>query len=139
MKGALHIAGLISIAQFQLEAGMGRIASVNNDGRIQIVNGPTIRINDPNHVYSVGYDLDPFFTADDENPSITAFSGFPMCVPRSATDDKCPSSNRPLTGGTPQLIFQAPDPLVMAPFLRGDFLSVCFSTSILSDALLMLK
>jgi hypothetical protein len=65
MKGTQHIAGLISIAQFQLEAGMGRIASVNNDGRIQIVNGPTIRINDPNSVYSVGYDLDPFFTADD--------------------------------------------------------------------------
>ncbi|KAF2429528.1 hypothetical protein EJ08DRAFT_698246 [Tothia fuscella] len=123
MKGTQHIAGLVSISQFQLEAGMGRIASVNNDGRITIVNGPTIRINDPNAVYSVGYNLDPFFTADDENPSITAFSGFPMCVPRSATDALCPSSNRPLTAGAPQTSFQAPDPLVMAPFLPGDFLS----------------
>lgn len=38
------------------------------------------------------------FTADDENPSITSFSGFPVCVPRSATDEKCPSANRPAAG-----------------------------------------
>lgn len=127
MKGTKHIAGLISISQFQLEAGMGRIASINNDGRIQILNGPTIRINDPNKVYSNGYDLDPFFTADDENPSITAFSGFPMCVPRFDNDLDCPLSNRVFDGTTPRLSFQAPDPLVMAPFLPGDFLSVCFT------------
>ncbi|KAK3311810.1 hypothetical protein B0H66DRAFT_571402 [Apodospora peruviana] len=62
--------------------------------------------------------------ADDVNPSVSSFSGFPMCVPRSANDTLCPLSNRPTVGTstTPRRIFQAPDPLVMAPFLVGDFI-----------------
>lgn len=88
------------------------------------MNGPTIRINDPNSVYSAGYTEDPFFTADDENPSISAFSGFPMCVPRGPTDSLCPQSNRPLVNGAPSLLFEAPDPLVMAPFKSGDYITV---------------
>jgi len=62
---------------------------------MKIVGGPTIRINDPNAVFSSGYTLNPDFTADDENPSITAYSGFPMCIPRSASDPLCPASQRP--------------------------------------------
>lgn len=42
-----------------------------------------------------------------------------MCVPRSANDAKCPSSQRPAG----QTIFQAPDPLIMAPFLVGDYIT----------------
>jgi len=42
-----------------------------------------------------------------------------MCVPRSADDPKCPSSQRPAG----QTIFQAPDPLIMAPFLPGDYIT----------------
>jgi hypothetical protein len=84
----------------------------------QILNGPTIRINDPNAVYSAGYTLDPFFTADDENPSIIAFSGVPMCVPRSANDPKCPQSNR-LAGND----FFIPDVTKMVPFKVGDHLT----------------
>lgn len=41
-----------------------------------------------------------------------------MCVPRSDSDPKCPSTNRP-AGSTS---FNAPDPLVMAPFKVGDYL-----------------
>lgn len=85
---------------------------------MKIVGGPTIKINDPNKVYSVGYTGNPLFTADDKNPSITAFSGFPMCIPRSDNDDLCPSSNRPAG----QRRFTAPDPLKMAPFAVGDYL-----------------
>lgn len=43
-----------------------------------------------------------------------------MCVPRSDNDPKCPSSNRP-AGSTS---FNAPDPLVMAPFKVGDYLEI---------------
>jgi hypothetical protein len=42
-----------------------------------------------------------------------------MCVPRSANDDKCPSTQRPAG----QTIFQAPDPLIMAPFMVGDYIT----------------
>lgn len=42
-----------------------------------------------------------------------------MCVPRSADDPKCPSSQRPAG----QTIFQAPDPLIMAPFKVGDYIT----------------
>lgn len=89
------IAGLVSIAQYSLQASNGVIASLNVDGSLKMVGGQTLRINDPNAVYSSGLTLNPAFTADDQNPSVTAFSGFPMCVPRSANDLKCPASNRP--------------------------------------------
>ena len=77
----------------------GFVESVNfADGSMQIKNGPVVRINDPNGVFSVGYGDAPFMTADDISPSITSFSGFPMCIPRNATDRLCPSSNRPFNG-----------------------------------------
>lgn len=90
------IAAQVEVAQTLLNAGTGVIQSIDfADGSMKIEGGPTLRINDPNAVYSKGYNANPFFTADDENPSITAFSGFPMCIPRSSSDTKCPSSNRP--------------------------------------------
>ncbi|KAK1673330.1 hypothetical protein BDP55DRAFT_614551 [Colletotrichum godetiae] len=65
------------------------------DGSLKIQNGPT-------------------------SPSITSFSGFPMCIPRNESDPFCPLSNRPFVGpGT----FTAPDPVVMAPFQAGDFIT----------------
>lgn len=86
----------MSLSQYEGEFNSGIIESVNfADGSMKIAGGPVIRINDPNAVYSKGYNARPFFTADDANPSITAFSGFPMCIPRSASDPKCPASNRP--------------------------------------------
>jgi hypothetical protein len=88
------------------------------DGSLKLIGGPTLRINDPNAVFSKGYTAHKEFTADDENPSITAFSGFPMCIPRSSDDPLCPQSNRPAG----QRTFAAPDPLVMAPFAAGDAL-----------------
>jgi hypothetical protein len=92
------IAGQMTYSQISLAASTGIIAQLDFDGTIHIRNGPTLRINDPNAVYSAGYTEVPFFTADDENPSITSFSGFPVCVPRSEADVKCPLSNRPVGG-----------------------------------------
>jgi hypothetical protein len=43
-----------------------------------------------------------------------------MCVPRSGTDDLCPSSNRP--SGTTS--FNAPDPLIMSPLKPGDYVEI---------------
>jgi hypothetical protein len=101
------IAAQISIAQTSLAAASGYIDSVNYDGRIVLKSGQTLRINDPNAVFSSGYTASPFFTADDKNPSVSSFSGFPMCVPRNGTDPLCPSINRPTIG----LPSKAPQPL----------------------------
>ena len=89
----------MNVAQLDLAAASGVIERLEFDGAIKIKNGPTLRINDPNAKYSKGFTALPFFTADDENPSITSFSGFPVCVPRELVDPKCPLSNRPTAGG----------------------------------------
>jgi hypothetical protein len=108
------------------------IESLNIDGRIKIKNGPTLRINDPRAKYSAGYTTLPFFTADDENPSISSFSGFPMCVPRGAADANCPDSNRPagLTSLFNRQISKdytdnhsnVPDATKMVPLRVGDYI-----------------
>jgi hypothetical protein len=90
------IAGLVQIGEYLLQASSGTVESIDSAaGTMKIKGGPTIRINDPNGVYGTAYKTSPLYTADDENPSITAFSGFPMCIPRSSSDPLCPSSNRP--------------------------------------------
>lgn len=95
------IAGQIQISQLLGQTSDGYIESLGFDGAIKIVDGPTIRINDPNGIFSAGYTALPLFTADDENPSITSIGGFPMCVPRSASDSRCPQSNRPTSVANP--------------------------------------
>ncbi|KAK9426686.1 hypothetical protein SUNI508_00213 [Seiridium unicorne] len=131
----IPIAAQVIAYEFFEGLSSGYVESVNfADGSMKIRAGPTIRISDPNAVFSVGYTAAPFFTADDESPSISSFSGFPMCIPRNSSDPLCPSTNRPFQGsGT----FAAPDPLSMAPFLPGDFVTfagirrddeiICFS------------
>ncbi|KAK2043508.1 hypothetical protein LZ31DRAFT_524378 [Colletotrichum somersetense] len=111
----------VQIYEFFEGLSSGYVESVDfEDGSLKIQNGPVVRISDPNAVFSKGYSGAPLMTADDESPSITSFSGFPMCIPRNSTDPLCPLSNRPFTGpGT----FTAPDPLVMAPFQAGDFIT----------------
>ncbi|KAK7431030.1 hypothetical protein QQZ08_002560 [Neonectria magnoliae] len=117
----IHRVAQVVVYEFFEGLASGFIESLDYaDGSLKIQNGPTVRISDPNAVFSVGYDGAPFMTADDESPSISSFSGFPMCIPRNDTDPLCPLSNRPFNGpGT----FTAPDPLVMAPFQTGDFIT----------------
>lgn len=112
------IAGQISVAQrFGLEASMGYIASINSDGSLQITGGPRVRINDPDGLFGPKVESAPKWVADTGSPSVTSFSGFPMCIPHSGNTDTCLSSNRP-SGQS----FDAPDPLRMVPFKAGDFI-----------------
>lgn len=95
----VHRVAQVIIYEFFEGLASGFIESLDYaDGSIKIQNGPTVRISDPNGVFSVGYDGAPFMTADDQSPSISSFSGFPMCIPRNDTDPLCPLSNRPFKG-----------------------------------------
>ncbi|KAJ4388785.1 hypothetical protein N0V93_006245 [Gnomoniopsis smithogilvyi] len=120
----------IQIWEFFTGLAFGFVESVDfADGSMKIENGPNLRINDPNGVFSVGNPavpvdgsgrpISPLMTADDQSPSITAYSGFPMCIPRNDTDPLCALSQRPFAGPG---IFTAPDPLVAAPFQAGDYI-----------------
>ncbi|RMZ71285.1 hypothetical protein GMOD_00005818 [Pyrenophora seminiperda CCB06] len=113
------IAGQISVAQrFGLEGSQGYISAINPDGTLQIAGGgPRIRINDPDGLYGPKYDAQPYWIADTSNPTITAFSGFPMCIPYSGNADKCSTGNR----GAGQA-FTPKDVLSMVPLQVGDFI-----------------
>ncbi|RDW59673.1 hypothetical protein BP6252_12760 [Coleophoma cylindrospora] len=115
--GGQIIAGQMFISQLSLAFATGVVSKLDTDGKITLASGPVLRINDPRAKYSAGYSSVPFFTADDENPSISSFSGFPMCVPRSASDAQCPQSNRP-AGVTS---FNVPEALSMVPIQVGDY------------------
>lgn len=121
MVGGQPIAAQIMISPgFSLRSGTGYIDSIDiSDGSFKIRGGPKLRLSDPNGKFGKESSLAPFWPVDDENPSITAFSGFPMCIPRSDSDSKCPQSNRP-NGATN---FAAPDPLSMVPFRVGDYIT----------------
>ncbi|PVH81447.1 hypothetical protein DL98DRAFT_587363 [Cadophora sp. DSE1049] len=112
------IAGQFSVSQLDLAGASGTIEGLSPDGAIKIKNGPTLRINDPRARYSAGYTNLPFFTADDENASITSFSGFPMCVPRGSGDAKCPDGNRP--AGSSSFVVQ--NATAMVPIRVGDYI-----------------
>lgn len=113
------IAAQIVIAQgVSMRAGQGYIESINGaEASFKLRGGPTVRLSDPSGKFGSATDIAPFFPVDDENPSVTAFSGYPMCIQRSSTDTKCPSSNRP-AGSTN---FVPADPLAMVPLAVGDF------------------
>lgn len=62
--------------------------------------GLTCVINDPTGVYYNGaasalYKTNPLWSVDPANPSIRSATGYPMCIPSSATDPNCPAKNRP--------------------------------------------
>lgn len=119
--GGTPIAGRVTISQFLAGTGAGIVAQVNNDGTLKIANGgPTLRINTPNGVFATAYTQKPHLTADEANPSICSFSGYPMCIPRSGSDPDCPSTNRAANGDR---VYTPKDPKVMAPFIAGDYVT----------------
>lgn len=75
------IAAQIQISQLLLQFQDGIIESVNFDGSMKIVGGPTIRINDPNGKFGAPYTTNPLFAADDENPSIVSTLAIRSYVP----------------------------------------------------------
>ncbi|KAF2851441.1 hypothetical protein T440DRAFT_528687 [Plenodomus tracheiphilus IPT5] len=113
------IAGQISVAQrFGLEGSQGFISAINSDGTLQIGGGgPRVRINDPDGLFGPKVDTNKYWVADTGSPSVTSFSGFPMCIPYSGNAGSCLSSNRP-NGNS----FRPADPLRMVPFKVGDFI-----------------
>ncbi|KAH8646038.1 hypothetical protein BGZ60DRAFT_424553 [Tricladium varicosporioides] len=115
------IAAMIKVSHFLGAFGQGVVANVGIDGTMVIAGGPTLRINTPNGIFGPAYTLKPQFTADEANPTIVSFSGYPMCLPRSANDPLCPSANRPTTGNTK--VFHPAQPTVMAPFKAGDYVT----------------
>jgi hypothetical protein len=163
-----YIVGLIvPISQQGLNAGAGKITCIDyTAGALYVggtnlaagttacaaANGTRVIINDPIGRYGKAHSPDPRFSADTNNTTIHAGSGYPMCIPRSAppaVDPLCPVANRPLNGdgrffidrflanGQPLKIFQMtppagqpfadptgfPDPRQQAPFMVGDFVN----------------
>lgn len=112
------IAGQVQVSQrFAVEGSQGYISAINTDGSLSITGGPKVRINDPDGLFGPKVTSNPFWVADTESPSVTSFSGFPMCIPYSGNIASCLSSNRG-TGNS----FSPPDPLRMVPFKVGDFI-----------------
>ena len=177
--GNVYIAGLVKVTQQALNAGNGYIQKIDRvTGEIFVSGNPAavpgsassptdarLKLNDavgrfgratssPSAPPSPALPEDGRFTADTDNPTMHAESGYPMCVPRSAAADPlCPDSNRPLaTGGAPFRLFvmdtvplvttvpvaitvqpcPACDPAQQAPFKEGDY--VTYQGTVASDA-----
>jgi hypothetical protein len=101
-----YIAGLVFISQQSLNAGSGYITKLDYELGVMWV-GPTadgiaqarVQLNDSAGRFSKGQSPDSRFNADDENATMRAATGYPMCVPRldpiRADDPLCPQRNRP--------------------------------------------
>jgi hypothetical protein len=117
-----YVAGLVFMAQHALNLGQGVINFIDYATGTLHVGCPTlgaacpagvgarVQINDPVGRYGRKGSPDPRFTADTDNPTIRAQTGYPMCIPRAVppaavlpgaspppeTDSLCPQRNRPL-------------------------------------------
>jgi len=156
----LYIAGLINISQNALNSGAGFINFINYStgelnvgGTLGVANGARVQLNDPVGRYGRVMSPDPRFASDSDNPTITAMSGFPMCVPRTdpgtlaapgLDDALCPQGNRPLAPSGFSTLFTMNDPTFpglagvppdaarQAPFEVGDW--VTYAGTLVTDA-----
>src|SRR3954463_5365157 len=104
-----HMAGLMFASQQSANTGSGTISKIDYDtGRVHVdtgdpANPAVLEINDPNGRFGRAQSPDGRFSVDDQNPTIHAGTGYPMCVPRqdpaSADDPLCPQANRPKPAG----------------------------------------
>jgi hypothetical protein len=104
-----HIAGLMFASQQSTNTGSGIIKKVDySTGNLEVDTGAggtsvVIQINDPSGRFGRKQSPDPRFSVDDQNPTIHAGTGYPMCVPRTdpatADDNLCPKANRPKPAG----------------------------------------
>ena len=107
--GGTYIAALGFISQELLHSGSGTITSIDYaTGNMTIDGLTTLQINDPLGRFGRAQSPDARFSVDDQNPTIHAGTGYPMCVPRTLTDPHiagnpddplCPQNNRPLALG----------------------------------------
>jgi hypothetical protein len=142
-----YIAGLIFLSQQSLNQGQGYINYIDYakgelwvGAALHSQTGARVRINTPHGRYGNAQSPDPRFTSDEDNPTIRARSGYPMCIPRfdpTVNDDSlCPQRNRPVDLVTKayQTIYTMPPPgtslaptdpdaTQQAPFEIGDFVT----------------
>jgi hypothetical protein len=123
-----YIAGLIFLSQQSLNTGQGYINYIDYakgelwlSSALGAPGGARVRINSPIGRYGLSQTPDQRFTADEDNPTIRAATGYPMCIarfdPTVATDSLCPSWNRPVDPqtGAYQTIFTMPAPPAVSP------------------------
>ena len=113
ITGGRYVAGVVRISQGALHIGAGFIQAIDearSELRIGDQGGTTgarVRLNDPKGIYGLSngaparaaVPLDDRFALDPDNSPVHARTGFPVCIPRAATDanaSKCPADNRPL-------------------------------------------
>jgi len=160
-KKGRYIAGLVHVSQQDLNAGAGYINYMDyTTGEMRVggipgdpTTGARVQINDPavdanGGRYGRAMSPDVRFQVDQDNPTIAAASGFPMCFPRvtadpnvagNADDPLCPLTQReidPLDGSykatwtmqDPTFLAPLPtvsplDPRVQVPFEVGDYVN----------------
>ncbi len=144
--GGVFIAGVVRISQGALHITVGFIQSVLPSGEFLVGPTPTgggagvrVRLNDPRGIYGDPSKLDARFSLDPDNSPVHAKTGFPVCIPRTATDPgKCPAGNRPADpalryrftcgAGAPAsvdaLSFAGCNPWLPVPLAIGDYVSV---------------
>ncbi|HSB81313.1 MAG TPA: hypothetical protein VLM91_21240, partial [Candidatus Methylomirabilis sp.] len=144
-----YIAGLVTINQEALNFGQGFVNFIDYaKGELHIGGMPKVasatdtrvQINDPVGRFGLQHSPDPRFTADTDNATVHAKTGYPMCIPRTdpavADDSLCPKANRPLdAAGNPTGNFSMPpqpapparlaagnaDSTKQAPIMVGDY------------------
>ncbi len=129
-SGDRYIAGLVHVSQQDLNSGTGYISDINYaNGELEVGGTPgtpgtgnRVRINDPANAsakdengapgsgrYGRAGSPDDRFQVDQDNPTILAETGFPMCIPRvtadpntagNPDDPQCPRTNRPIYTGS---------------------------------------
>ena len=103
--GGTYIAALAFISQELLHSGSGTITSIDYATGDMTIDGiTTLQVNDPFGRFGRAQSPDARFSVDDQNPTIHAGTGYPMCVPRTRVDQGvddplCPQNNRPLALG----------------------------------------
>jgi hypothetical protein len=118
--GTKHIAGLAFVSQQSANTGRGEITGIDYaNGALKIANAAggtvTVQLNDPKIPglhdsagadtgrFSNGQSPDNRFSVDQDNPTVHAATGYPLCIPRTdptvKDDPLCPQKNRPLAPG----------------------------------------
>ena len=102
------IAGLVYGSQQSLNTTSGYIVGFDNANsailvapRVGAAAQVRVQLNDSRGRFANPQSPDTRFNVDDENPTLRAVTGYPMCIPRTATgnDPQCPNRNRPLAPG----------------------------------------
>lgn len=131
--GAQYIAGVARISQGALHVGNGFIQAIDSaTGELRVgaaggATGARVRLNDPEGIYGhangagakAALPLDRRFSLDPDNSPVHARTGFPVCVPRSGADPKCPAGNRPAGPTSKRYTCGAVPAEPLAPALTG--------------------